>query len=228
MMIPEHINSLHNQSRLLYSMSEVGTAVSRMAAEITQKLSTSCPWVMPVMNGGLIPAGLLLQQLDFPLQLDYLHATRYGQGTSGGKLVWKVFPGEHLAGQTVLLIDDILDKGQTLANVVEACRQQGAVAVYSAAQGGLDPMTKMLEGMGLALVTTFYGVLFSNLLFIPIAGKLKTLSDEEMWINDIIMSGVVSLHQGDSPQRMKENLLTFVSRGLKQKISAPVRDASDE
>ena len=131
-MIPEHINSLHNQSRLLYSMSEVGTAVSRMAAEITQKLSTSCPWVMPVMNGGLIPAGLLLQQLDFPLQLDYLHATRYGQGTSGGKLVWKVFPGEHLAGQTVLLIDDILDKGQTLANVVEACRQQGAVAVYSA------------------------------------------------------------------------------------------------
>jgi chemotaxis protein MotA len=106
--------------------------------------------------------------------------------------------------------------------------QESAVAVYSAAQGGLDPMTKMLEGMGLALVTTFYGVLFSNLLFIPIAGKLKTLSDEEMWINDIIMSGVVSLHQGDSPQRMKENLLTFVSRGLKQKISAPVRDASDE
>jgi len=131
-MTPEHINSLHSQSRLLYSMNEVEAAVSRMAADISDKLSDSCPWLLPVMNGGLIPAGLLLKHLNFPLQLDYLHATRYADGTSGGELTWKVKPDARLAGQTVLVIDDILDQGQTLASVVDACRQQGALAVYSA------------------------------------------------------------------------------------------------
>jgi len=115
--------------------------------------------------------------------------------------------------------------GTVMGLILMMTQQSQASAL---AVGSVDPMATMLEGMGLALVTTFYGVLFSNMLFIPLAGKLKALSDEEMWINDIIRSGVVSLHAGDSPQRMKENLLTFVSRGLKQKISGPDRGASHE
>jgi chemotaxis protein MotA len=62
------------------------------------------------------------------------------------------------------------------------------------------------------LVTTFYGVLLANLLFVPIAGKLKTRSDDEVFINEIIISGILSIHSKEHPLIMEEKLLTFVSK----------------
>jgi hypoxanthine phosphoribosyltransferase len=111
---------------------EVERALQRMATAITQRLRHADPLVLVVMNGGLIPAGMLLPRLDFPLRLDYLHATRYRERTFGTELQWKKRPEEDLAERTVLVVDDILDEGHTLQAIVAWCREQGAREVLSA------------------------------------------------------------------------------------------------
>ncbi len=116
----------------IFSAAEVEAALDRMAAQITPSLRGSDPLALVVMKGGLIPAGMLLPRLDFPLRLDYIHATRYRDRTFGADLHWKKAPEESLQGRTVLVIDDILDEGHTLEAIVSYCREQGARRVFSA------------------------------------------------------------------------------------------------
>ena len=70
--------------------------------------------------------------LNFPLEFDYLHATRYRDQTSGGEIEWRVFPQDLLHGRTVLILDDILDEGHTLAAIRDRCLGFGAKGFYSA------------------------------------------------------------------------------------------------
>ncbi|HHJ17180.1 MAG TPA: hypoxanthine-guanine phosphoribosyltransferase [Gammaproteobacteria bacterium] len=117
---------------LLYSQQDVEQALDRMAVDIEALLGKRNPLLVCVMTGGLVPAGELFTRLDFPVQLDYLHATRY-QGTQGGtELKWICEPSRSLRDRTVLVVDDILDEGLTLAAILDYCRAQGAAAVYSA------------------------------------------------------------------------------------------------
>jgi chemotaxis protein MotA len=95
--------------------------------------------------------------------------------------------------------------------------ETSSVAVFGASQSQ-DMMGKLLSGMGLALVTTFYGVVLSNLVFLPIAGKLKSLSDSEQHAAEIIIVGMMSIHRLDSPLRMKDELLTFVSKKIREDV----------
>jgi len=120
------------QAQQLYSQAQVEAALTRMAAVITAQLSESNPLVLCVMTGAVIPAGQLLTQLNFPLQLDYIHATRYRGQTQGGELHWLVKPVSTLQGRVVLIIDDILDEGFTLAAIIDDCRAAGAHSVYTA------------------------------------------------------------------------------------------------
>lgn len=116
----------------LYSAAEVEAAFDRMALAIAALLRERSPVVLPVMIGGLVPAGRLLARLDFPLELDYVHATRYEGGVKGESLRWRTRPGIPLRDRVVLVIDDILDEGFTLAAILEHCRAEGAREVYSA------------------------------------------------------------------------------------------------
>ncbi|HSC79946.1 MAG TPA: hypoxanthine-guanine phosphoribosyltransferase [Chitinolyticbacter sp.] len=116
----------------LHSEAEVHAALDRMAAAITARVANSNPIVYTIMNGGLIVAGQLLPKLNFPLECSYLHATRYRHETSGGALNWKVAPTEELKGRSIVIIDDILDEGHTLAAVVDFCKRQGAKEVLVA------------------------------------------------------------------------------------------------
>ena len=116
----------------LYNHEQVETAIRQLAGDITEQLGETDPRVLCVMNGALVFAGQLLTRLRFPLTVDYIHATRYGPNTSGQSLEWVASPHLPLAGQTVLVLDDILDEGLTLAAIMDYCRQQGATAVYSA------------------------------------------------------------------------------------------------
>ena len=68
----------------------------------------------------------------------------------------------------------------------------------------------LLGGMGLALITTFYGVLLANLVFLPLAGKLKRNSEEELMVKDIMVEGIIGIHAKDHPLSLKEKLMTFV------------------
>jgi len=116
----------------IFTPKEVDAALGRMATEITARLAAARPLVLCVMHGGLIPAGRLLPLLSFPLESGYLHATRYGHETCGGHLDWKVRPTEDLRGRTVLLVDDILDEGRTLATIIGYCKNEGAKEVLTA------------------------------------------------------------------------------------------------
>jgi len=71
---------------------------------------------------------------------------------------------------------------------------------------------QLLSGMGLALITTFYGVLMSNLIFLPIGGKLKRKSENEMMLKNIVVEGIISIHKKDHPILIREKLMTFVPR----------------
>ncbi|QSB03664.1 hypoxanthine-guanine phosphoribosyltransferase [Methylomonas sp. EFPC1] len=129
----EEIGIVKQQALLLHSADEVEAALDSMAAAITDKLQDSNPLVLCVINGGIIATGKLLPRLDFPLNLDSVHASRYRNATSGSDIHWLFKPTTQLAGRTVLVVDDILDEGHTLQAIVEYCREEGASTVYTAA-----------------------------------------------------------------------------------------------
>ena len=85
--------------------------------------------VLPVMTGAMIYAGHLLPRLDFALELDYVHATRYDGARTGAALNWLVRPRQPVAGRRVLLLDDILDEGLTLSVIQDWLRAEGALEV---------------------------------------------------------------------------------------------------
>ncbi len=128
----DHIRQVRAEADCLYTAAELDAAIERMAGEMNRDLAGRNPLVFCVMNGGLIFAGKLLAGLDFPLELSYLHATRYRNQTSGGELFWKVAPDASLRDRVVLIIDDILDEGHTLDAIVDYCQQQGAEQVLTA------------------------------------------------------------------------------------------------
>lgn len=120
------------QAEQLCSAEFVRDAVARVADEITAQLGERYPIVLSVMGGAIVFAGQLLPQLRFPLDLDYVHATRYRNSTQGQDIAWKVMPKEDVKGRVVLVIDDILDEGHTLAAVRDKLLQMGAAAFYCA------------------------------------------------------------------------------------------------
>lgn len=130
--------------------------VTRVAAEVSAKLKDSHPLVLGVMRGSVMFAGHLLPQLRFPLHFDYLDVTRYGTATVGGEITWKVSPGTAVAGRIVLVVDDILDEGHTLAAVRQKLLDAGATEFYSAVFAQKD------LGRPKPIVADFVGITVPN------------------------------------------------------------------
>lgn len=124
--------ALLEQSDLIHDEQTVQAAITRLADNISADLGDSNPLVMCVMGGAVVFAGQLLPKLGFPLMFDYVHASRYHDQTQGKDIVWKVVPDARVKGRTVILLDDILDEGHTLAAVKQKCLEQGAVKVVIA------------------------------------------------------------------------------------------------
>jgi hypoxanthine phosphoribosyltransferase len=121
------------RSEEVVGAAEVQSALDRIAADVTARLAGRHPLVLTVMNGGLVFAGQLLPRLPFALDLSYVHVRRYGRETKGGELVWIAGPHESVTGRTVLLLDDILDEGQTLLAIRSRLFELGASEVLLAA-----------------------------------------------------------------------------------------------
>lgn len=128
-MLEQDVKDLVKNADCLFSHEEVEQAISNVATELNCRFNDSVPLVMPVMNGGLIFAGKLLTQLNFPLQVDYIHATRYRDKTSGGDIQWRVKPSESVKGRDIILVDDILDEGHTLVAIQDYLNQQGVSSI---------------------------------------------------------------------------------------------------
>jgi len=131
-MVLKDMEDIRQKADCLHSAAEVEAALTRMAREITERLAGTNPVGFCIMNGGLFMTGKLVEKLPFALELDYMHATRYGAETCGGTLHWTVRPERPLAGRTILLMDDILDEGVTLAEIIRYCQEKGAAQVYTA------------------------------------------------------------------------------------------------
>lgn len=116
-------------AELLYSEQDVSTAISEIAATLNDDYAKDFPIVLSVMNGAIFFAGQLTPRLTFPLQLDYVHATRYQDGIEGKEVRWVVKPKATIKGQNVLILDDILDEGHTLKAIVDECYLLGAKQV---------------------------------------------------------------------------------------------------
>jgi hypoxanthine phosphoribosyltransferase len=120
------------QSELVSSEAEVRVAIERLAGEIQARLAEAYPLVLVVMGGAVVFAGQLLPLLRMPLDLDYVHVTRYGPEVQGGGVKWRVEPPQDVKGRSVLVLDDILDGGHTLAAVRERLLALGAASVLCA------------------------------------------------------------------------------------------------
>jgi hypoxanthine phosphoribosyltransferase len=120
------------EADLIRSEEEVQAAVRRVAQAINTTLGDQHPLVLSVMGGAVVFTGQLLPMLDFPLDFDYLHVSRYGNDKQGGELHWKVAPRENVRGKVVLVVDDILDEGETLNAIKQRVMELGATKFYSA------------------------------------------------------------------------------------------------
>lgn len=130
--LPKDIRAVFAKATCLYSKMEVNAALDQMATGITYRLSHENPIFLCVVVGGIVPLGNLLPRLDFPLEVDYIHATRYRNTTKGHTLTWKVTPDCSLKDRTVVIVDDILDGGVTLRAIVDFCQEAGAREVLTA------------------------------------------------------------------------------------------------
>ncbi len=126
------LTSVYNNARCLFDAQDIAIALDVMAHKISDALRDTNPVLLCVMNGGVIFTGQLATRLQFPLQMDYVHATRYREQLSGADLHWRVTPATTLQGRTVLVLDDIFDEGETLSAIKKWCENQGATQVYTA------------------------------------------------------------------------------------------------
>ncbi len=128
----EEIQSVLAKADQLYTESELSESLDDMATAISMHLQDKHPLCLSVMMGGLIPTGQLIPRLNFPLEIDYIHASRYQGATSGNDLHWIKYPNISLQDRTVLVIDDILDEGLTLQAIKKYCIEVGAKEVFTA------------------------------------------------------------------------------------------------
>lgn len=142
------------QAELLYSAEQVQTSLHRVAQQINDALADTHPLVLSVMGGAVVFSGQLLPLLNFPLDFDYVHVSRYGDARQGGAMHWKVEPRENVRGRVVLVLDDILDEGHTLQALRQRVMDLGASKFYSAVfadklHGRAKPIHADFVGMGL-------------------------------------------------------------------------------
>lgn len=154
-------NSLPPGSRCVFDTRTVDDAVDRVAVEIALKLWDARPIIVCLMNGGLPFTGDLLRRFHFDLELDYMHLSRYWH-TTGGSIRFVRRLERPLTGRTVLLVDDVLDEGETLAaaqrevasaepaEVLSAVLvRKDARAVAAADYAALDGPNEFLVGRGM-------------------------------------------------------------------------------
>src|SRR5690606_38280334 len=119
-------------ARVLLSAEAVAAVFDRMSRSIAAAIADRNPVVLAVMNGGAFTAIELCRRFDIPYEFGYVHATRYGDALQGGTLEWHAEPRPDLEGRTVLVVDDILDAGLTLAALERALRERRVAALYKA------------------------------------------------------------------------------------------------
>ena len=129
MTTPAEIQRIYKEAEQLYEVNEVEAAIKKMSEDITKVFSDKNPIVLCLMKGAIVVVGKLLPLLDFPLQLEYAQINRYYDTLQGGTPSWKKKLPDTIQRRHILIVDDILDEGVTLAMTIDACRTMEAKTV---------------------------------------------------------------------------------------------------
>ena len=129
----DEIDNVISKATRLFTVEEVDSALQQLAHELSDTYSTKNPVILTVMTGGMVVSGRLLPFLNFPLEVDYLHVTRYQAKMVGENIRWLVQPLTSLIGRHVIILDDIHDVGATLDEIVDYCSERGARSVKTVA-----------------------------------------------------------------------------------------------
>ena len=127
----DRAQQVHQQAELLFDEAAVERAIADLARRAEARFGEDFPLVLCVMNGGLYLTGQLLRHWEFPLTLDYVHATRYRLATLGKDVLWKAYPQNEIRDRNVIIVDDIYDQGYTLEEVKSYCHKHGARSCHS-------------------------------------------------------------------------------------------------
>ncbi|MGC7404969.1 hypoxanthine-guanine phosphoribosyltransferase [Pandoraea pneumonica] len=128
----EEALEVFRNSEEIVSADQVNASVDQMAGAIKAAIGDEFPMVLSVMGGAAVFTGMLLPRLDFPLEFDYIHLSRYNNTTTGGAMQWRVAPRDSVRDRVVLVLDDILDEGATMAAIRDRILEMGASKFYSA------------------------------------------------------------------------------------------------
>lgn len=133
-MTPEFVQMVQEQATLLHSHDDIMAALDKMADQIRPVVEHKNPVFLSVMNGGFMTMAELAKRLTFPMQIEYIHVTRYaGETTGGTSMHWRREPpADLLHDRHVVVVDDILDGGVTLAAIVEYCEGNGVKGLHTA------------------------------------------------------------------------------------------------
>ena len=126
----EFFQSILKESSVLYSNREIHLAIKNIAEEINQDIQSDILYVLTVMNGGLFFSAHLIPLLKHTIYHDYIHATRYGNKVHGGLIHWIKEPEDVIKGKNILIVDDILDEGITLSEIISKCKKMGANNIF--------------------------------------------------------------------------------------------------
>lgn len=125
----KHYQQVFDEADLLHDMTEIDVNLTRLAEQINEHYAEMNPLVLVVMTGSIMTAGHLIPKLNFAMEIDYIHVTRYGDKTQGGDLHWQHQPKTALQDRHIVLIEDIFDEGPTLQALRDYCEQAGAASV---------------------------------------------------------------------------------------------------
>lgn len=104
----------------------------------------------------------------------------------------------------------------TMGNFAPAMGMMGTLIGLVKMLMQMDDPSTIGPAMAVALITTFYGVILANLIFLPIAGKLKTRSSNELLVKQLIISGILSVQSGDNPRVLEQKLHSFLSPDMRK------------
>lgn len=153
----KQISDVQQHADELISESEINQAIEKVASEIEAHTKNEVPIFLCVMKGGLMFTAALMQRIKSPLVLDYVHVDRYRNTTEGSSIHWHKEPDTNLDGRVVIIIDDILDEGYTLRELIAYCEAKGAAKVLSAVL-----LKKKLSNAPVNIIPDFIGMEVSD------------------------------------------------------------------
>ena len=121
-----------NIERILLDEETIVAEIDRLAAEVTEAYRGRAFTVVAVLKGSCVFAADLIRRIPIPLELAFVSASSYGDGTTSGELQVSLLPlDSEIEGRNLLLVDDILDTGRTMQRLERELLRRGASEVRS-------------------------------------------------------------------------------------------------